>query len=917
MSYFGIDHKLRVFISSKCGGKYTIARKALKALLETTGLVETYVFETEPASSEDTISAYLESVDQSNLCIFLIDNADGVPPAVLSEEKRAKDKGLRLLYIFCDESKKEPTSMQDEIKTSLSQKYFVVHEFSDIVQTAYDSAMQDIIAVYKRKENPLFGENTDQENSLPLVQQSITDTYSMPKRRYPQFPLVNKTLTGKLYSDTRFGDKPQITELDQLLSTHLQFVLRKTSFDENSFQDLRNEIIKIHDSFIQNLINKRFDAQFSYYRLNYEESLAHLQDALKMAVDDNAIPCWVANDIAIDIRHVYRLIDEQKSRISFYNPGQKYIDKSEEPVYFPYLDRHAENMQEEIAKKYYTQLNISPYTTTFGGLEKIFSPLANVFCIAEINGSIVQTEIIKERIISIYLMLSTLYDDHGILLELIRLLIINHEQKGLDTVVRTREQSIEMLNSSDIRCILEDIETIPNTTHQMMSKYLLASRFGYYMDDESYLILCDELVNYALAWAVDCNKNIYLSSYIFDFFRENIFRADSTKTIDFIMILFENKSARFYDDCFKIIRNIDFAQVPVGHQRKIRQLLTDLAAKRIQYHADQYFVSAIIRFCRTATIPFKRLENYISRNFSTFYEDTFRLEMSALRNESLDQFINAYLEEAHSRNATQGINGTYSGYSHESYDVIYNIICFNHIKLNDDTLHNILASVIDTLATKNQTVQAKISAIRLMQLLYLQYKENDIWTRMRPQLIDNMPLYTTGYETAFFDRSSSNILAFAYDLLICDFSEIRVSTLLEKVFLLKQSDSYEAIQFLKIITDYLTYAHTQNPKSEMLSAFLFFSMSMSQHREKDVKYHATRCLIELTNYNSTKNLALMYLSQIMDEGSQSSKIAIITRIHKISANDDSYIKQIINKGKADCNYLVRLISNREGSMSVD
>ena len=46
MSYSGIEHKLNVFISSKCGGKYTIARKALKKLLEATGLVEAFVFET-------------------------------------------------------------------------------------------------------------------------------------------------------------------------------------------------------------------------------------------------------------------------------------------------------------------------------------------------------------------------------------------------------------------------------------------------------------------------------------------------------------------------------------------------------------------------------------------------------------------------------------------------------------------------------------------------------------------------------------------------------------------------------------------------------------------------------------------------------------------------------------------------------
>ena len=102
------------------------------------------------------------------------------------------------------------------------------------------------------------------------------------------------------------------------------------------------------------------------------------------------------------------------------NPGQKLIDTSGEPVYFPYLDRQVENMQEEIAKKYYSQLSISPYTTNWGGLDQIFSPLANAFCIAEMHGSIVQTEITRDRLISIYSMLCILYEDHELLVEYIK-----------------------------------------------------------------------------------------------------------------------------------------------------------------------------------------------------------------------------------------------------------------------------------------------------------------------------------------------------------------------------------------------------------------------------------------------------------------------------------------------------------------
>lgn len=92
---------------------------------------------------------------------------------------------------------------------------------------------------------------------------------------------------------------------------------------------------------------------------------------------------------------------------------------------------------------------------------------------------------------------------------------------------------------------------------------------------------------------------------------------------------------------------------------------------------------------------------------------------------------------------------------------------------------------------------------------------------------------------------------------------------------------------------------------------------MSQHKERDVKYYATTCLIELTNFENAKRLALIHLSQIMNTGSQAAKIAILTRLGRIQVNeDDSYLRQIINKGKSDSNYLVRFVAARDDLDSI-
>lgn len=65
-----IKYKVKVFISSSCGGQYTIVRKGLKKLLEETNLATVYIFESSEASSQNVISSYINKLDDSDLCIF-------------------------------------------------------------------------------------------------------------------------------------------------------------------------------------------------------------------------------------------------------------------------------------------------------------------------------------------------------------------------------------------------------------------------------------------------------------------------------------------------------------------------------------------------------------------------------------------------------------------------------------------------------------------------------------------------------------------------------------------------------------------------------------------------------------------------------------------------------------------------------
>lgn len=911
MSYSGIKHKLRVFISSKCGGKYTIARKSLQKLLEVTGLIETYVFETDPASSEDTQSAYLKYVDDSNLCIFLVDNNDGVPPAVLSEEKRAKDKHLRLLYLFCDENKKEPTPMQEGIKASLSQKYLVVHEFSDIVSEAYDSVMQDVIAVYKIKDEPFSSEKGEVE---PTADKYLNpETHSLMATSFSKYPRVANVLTKKILPVNPLKRDAEATPLERLLSNHLQTVIFEKPFYEGIIDSISSEVLKENNGEICEVLPLRYQAQKYYYLTKYDDCLTLLQQAISIVMEKKSIPTWIANDIAIDIRYVQGRIDERNSAITLENPGQKLIDTSDEPVYFPYLDRQVENMQEEIAKKYYSQLTISPYTTNYGGLDQIFAPLANAFCIAEIHGSIVQTEITRDRLISIYSMLCTLYEDHDLLVEYIKLLITNRDAKKLDAVIRTYNQSIDILNGQDMDAISDCINNMFNPVHQIMSKYLMASRLGYYMSDTAYSVLYKKLIEYAMRWVGDDSRIFNVNTYIFDFFRLNTHRAEGKDIVAFVCEVFHHGLARFYMDCFKVLRNLDFVTLEYEDQIKVKEILIDVTSKENEHLFGQYYSSAIIRFCKTTDVPYEDLEAIIAEKDQYFYKHMFLLEMSAQRDRDFSEHIKSYLEKARSCNKTQGMNGAYSGYAYESLDVVYSIIKTEAIVLNTELLKSIIDVGLETLSSEKQTIQAKRAAVNLLLLAYFRSREQEeIWNEVSKQMTANAAIFSVGKEMVFFSKDTNHVLSFQYRLFLHGSFESNYEGLLDQLYSTDSSEAYTIVQFLQIISDFLECAKDQLEDESLISAFLYYCIFMSQHKERDVKYHAVICLIELTNFVNAKRLALFHLSQIMDSGTQAVKIAILTRLNQIQINEgDSYLKQIINKGKADSNYLVRYVAMRE------
>ena len=93
------NQKIRVFISSACEGRYSLVRAGLKALIEATQLADVYAFESEGASTGSARHHYEGHLKDCDVCIFLIDNKDGIRDGV-QKFISSKNMVLRLFTIF-------------------------------------------------------------------------------------------------------------------------------------------------------------------------------------------------------------------------------------------------------------------------------------------------------------------------------------------------------------------------------------------------------------------------------------------------------------------------------------------------------------------------------------------------------------------------------------------------------------------------------------------------------------------------------------------------------------------------------------------------------------------------------------------------------------------------------------------------
>ncbi|MFY9568840.1 MAG: hypothetical protein WAP56_06675, partial [Acetivibrionales bacterium] len=349
------EQKIQIFISSACGDepekqKYKLVREALKALIESTGFAKAYVFESEGASTISAGQDYIFALEDSDVCIFLIDNKDGVTPGVQKEIDMAKKYGIKSFFYFCDQFSKEETPLQKSLKGAKYAKSVTIHDFKDFIKSGAIDLINDLVMIYKhycKGRLTLYEEpSTEQSADISNIESSFYSDSIAQKDILTNIDYCVEYFT-KLILGISYNEVKKTGNIDQLCADFLPVLFEGATFNEDSLNSLLLEIEKHQTSQHFTVTKKRYEAIKEYFSGDQEACINILDEALQIA-KQNCLSEWLIKDILIDLRNQDISLQESRNTYSLEPKYQNELDNSKSLLFYPLLDRLDSNYYEGI-----------------------------------------------------------------------------------------------------------------------------------------------------------------------------------------------------------------------------------------------------------------------------------------------------------------------------------------------------------------------------------------------------------------------------------------------------------------------------------------------------------------------------------------------------------------------------------------
>ncbi|MCA9766929.1 MAG: hypothetical protein KC455_10995 [Carnobacterium sp.] len=917
---FNPDEKLKVFISSKVGDtdvdlKYNLARKAIKEMLNSTGLFNVYLFEDSGAASLSAKNHYKKNLISSDICLFLIDNLDGVPEGVQVEIDEANKHKIPALYYFCDKGSKDKTPTQISLLTADSPKQRTINSFEEFIESGAKDVINDILLIYREYSSngmSLQNEPSSFDDSKQNIDGDSLQAGDILNSQYSHFDktLLKNDLCKQYLASLIFNTDKAMEEeknnLDYYCSLFLPILFENKNIEGFNFSLFLEELKKSLPPTYFNIVSIRWTAIREHYHGNIDKSISKLTEAYNLSQENN-IDQWFVQDILIDLRNEIILKHQIRNEISNKNFGQEELNKKQEKLYYPVVDRNEKNFLEWIEKeRQKEEIRSSNSHHFYGDLTSLSDNIANIFFQSMIFGSFTHLTRIYSHIQKLTYQLCSFTDNWPWFMSTLKNSIMELDIKKVPQITEHFELLLEKMNSEDALEIYDYSSNYPLDYHKFKANLLAMSEIGYYLSKEDFEIKWKNLKIRIDDWLDETNSSVNLMFPIFNCLNKISERLPNSYLINLSLNILSSEKKRYHESAMKLmIKSIDFSSTSEEENKRVITMLINLIKRKDAIMDNSNYIEQLCFSLGLTDTPCKdELEIVLKKEWPIFYENEYLVETTK-ENYVNEMFLQKQITIIKSRNKEQGKDGKYSFYSNSPLFSSKFVISNSDEAIDQTILDELLCATTQTILSTQQLVEEKFNAYQLLIQLY-QY-DDSIFERNSSEVEKIFKLSDT---TESYDHITSNInknlITFAHNLLSVCLGNDKYYEILSE--LSTYNDDNSKIAACKLIENFSNNNYHSEIPSEIETLLFQYCLIWNNTSSFQVRRHTIKILILFLKFNKFVPLINQQFINLMTNDNAYIKSYLAHSAKKIEYYDKKTGDFILNTALKDNNYVIRKIA---------
>lgn len=914
-----VKRKIKVFISSKCGGKYDNVRLKLKETIENTNLAEVYLFEEAEASTLSAIDHYTLALQECDVCIFLIDNKDGISSGVQREIDIVNKYKIKALYYFCDENSKEKTILEKRLIGEQYSKTKTIHKFDELSDHGAIALIEDIIQIYHcyckycRENNSEFQNLFYKEFGKNGIERSLSDI--IPKSILKNIPKSTKYIAEKvLLIDSNYtaidNNKVGENKIDEWVERFLLVLFERKNIKEFNVGMLLEVLKEEQSNKYNEVVYKRWQSIQAYFAGDVENSFQYQKGALKLA-KNYKLPSWIISDILIDLKNLENEICSLDNKVIFDSNIQKEIVNSREMIYYPILDRIHESMLERYVKELYKDRIKSPHTITFGNSLNEYSEFfASSLIVSMYNGSLTQLLLFHNNIKEFLFYLTCKFNNWSFKRDLLKYAIYLCQEQEIAKIINTYPEILNNLNDSDADIIIKFSYNHPMESKRIETFMYAFGVVGYYLDNNKFDEYEKVFWNYVERSFQDKQKFEKISNIILFSISRLAYRLSQNKMAEICCAFIEHNLWRSYTSLFIFMANyIDLKEMDLNIADRlignVIKVIEDSDKRRFIKHAPAFLWILRNQNKNITELMDEKVSEYLPEIYNGYYK------FAIHSNSNWNNYIRSIIQNIQKRNQEQGKNGKYNAFPSNDIINLRFMLLQKDFNIDDNVMDLLIETVIDTLTKSKDHIEVKLSAVSFLICVVFKCEKSYIRNRDKFLNILKNKEKIEEIETPFILSNINKIsLKISLQILFVAMNEYQYTDVLELAPYFNH-DIPTTISISKIIAEYLEIDNTILFPEKVEAIILQNVLQWVNSDNLEIRWNGTRILLNMLRNPENINIVNNILIKLIDNDNVYIKNLIISNLYKTDKILDETKAYILKKCQNDTNYVVRMVCEKE------